>query len=61
LTVYGVDILVEEGTGKHLIVDCNFFGSYGGISEKDIMLRFDEMATILTKNWQPRPKKAVKP
>jgi len=56
-----VDILVEEGTGKHLIVDCNFFGSYGGISEKDIMLRFDEMATILTKNWQPRPKKAVKP
>ena len=28
LTMYGVDVLVEEVTGKYTVIDVNYFPSY---------------------------------
>lgn len=43
ITLYGIDILVCEDTGKHLIIDCNYFSSYTGISIDEIIVGFDTL------------------
>jgi hypothetical protein len=43
ISLYGVDIIVEKATGKHLIVDCNYFSSYRGINETDLAEAFDSL------------------
>ena len=43
LSLYGVDIVVEKTTGKHLIIDCNYFSSYRGINETDLAEAFDAL------------------
>jgi hypothetical protein len=36
LSLYGVDIVIDERDGRHLIIDCNYFSSYTGIDRKTL-------------------------
>jgi len=36
LSVYGMDILVDENDGKHYLIDVNYFASFGGIKKMDV-------------------------
>lgn len=43
IALFGVDIIVEEETGRHLIIDCNYFSSYTNIPENEITFGFDQL------------------
>ena len=43
IALFGVDIIVEENTGRHLIIDANYFSSYTNIAESEITLGFDSL------------------
>jgi hypothetical protein len=34
LSLYGVDIVIDSRDGRHLIIDCNYFSSYTGVSRE---------------------------
>ena len=43
LNLYGVDIIVDERDGRHLIVDCNYFSSYAKIKNPELVNAFDKL------------------
>ena len=40
LMLCGIDILVTP-SGGHLVIDCNYFGSYNGFEIDEMATRFD--------------------
>jgi len=50
LNLFGVDIIVDERDGRHLIVDCNYFSSYAKIKNPELVEQFDNL--ILEKHRQ---------
>ena len=40
LNLYGIDIIITKD-GKHLVIDCNYFSSYGGFDEALLASKFD--------------------
>ena len=43
LNLYGVDIIIDERDGRHLIVDCNYFSSYAKIKNPELVNAFDKL------------------
>ena len=43
LNFYGVDILVEKGTGKHLVIDCNYLPNFLKVPRAELLERLDAL------------------
>jgi hypothetical protein len=43
LNLFGVDILVEEGTGHVYVIDINYFSSYDGLKKMKVQEAFREL------------------
>ena len=41
LKIYGVDIIVDQETGVHYVIDCNYYSSYSGTPEEELTRVFD--------------------
>ncbi len=41
LKIYGVDIVIDEETGVHYVIDCNYYSSYTGTPEEELTNVFD--------------------
>ena len=41
MKIYGVDIIVDQETGVHYVIDCNYYSSYSGIPEEELTRVFD--------------------
>jgi len=42
LMLFGLDIVISD-SGKHLIIDCNYFSSYTEFDERLLARKFDEL------------------
>jgi hypothetical protein len=42
LNFYGIDIIITKD-GRHLVIDCNYFSSYGGFDEALLASKFDSL------------------
>lgn len=36
LSIYGVDVIIEDGTNKHYIIDVNYFPGYMDVEVRDL-------------------------
>ena len=43
MNLYGIDVVIDERTGKHYIIDCNYFSSYGGFERATLSKQFDSL------------------
>lgn len=55
LTFFGVDVIIEDKTGRYVVIDINNFPAYDGISEfvnlfKDVLIEESETAIYLLKS-----------
>jgi len=42
LSFQGLDLLVDEKSGDYYFIDCNYFSSFKGLSNKYLAEKFDE-------------------
>ena len=50
---YGVDIIVDERTGVHYFVDCNYLSNYANIPENELIEATD---TLIRRLQAPKTK-----
>ncbi len=51
MTLFGIDMILEEETGKVFLIDVNYFGSYEGLSKLDPQQAFKR---LIFKTWESK-------
>lgn len=41
--LFGLDVVIDAESGKHFVIDCNYFSSYTEFDQKLLAQKFDEL------------------